>query len=75
MKAYILINVRAGKVREVVSGVQKIEGVQTAHACWGCPDIFALVDVRDPAMLADTVMTRIHAVDGVESTDTRIVIE
>lgn len=75
MKAYILINVRAGKVREVASSVQKVAGVQTVHACWGRPDIFALVDAKDAAMLADTVLTKIHAVDGVESTDTRIVIE
>lgn len=75
MKAYILINVRAGKVREVASGVREVAGVQAAHACWGRPDIFALVDVKDSATLADTVLTKIHAVNGVESTDTRIVIE
>jgi DNA-binding Lrp family transcriptional regulator len=75
MKAYILINVRAGKVREVASGVREVAGVQVAHACWGRPDIFALVDVQDSGTLADTVLTKIHAVDGVESTDTRIVIE
>jgi DNA-binding Lrp family transcriptional regulator len=75
MKAYILINVRAGKVREVASAVREVAGVQAAHACWGRPDIFALVDVKDSATLADTVLTKIHAVNGVESTDTRIVIE
>jgi DNA-binding Lrp family transcriptional regulator len=75
MKAYILVNVRAGKIRGVVEKVRAVAGVQTAHACWGRPDIFAMVDVKDAGTLADTVMTKIQAIDGVESTDTRIVIE
>lgn len=75
MKAYILVNVRAGKIRGVVEKVRGVSGVQTAHACWGRPDIFAMVDVKDAGTLADTVMTKIQAIDGVESTDTRIVIE
>lgn len=75
MKAYILINVRAGKIRGVVSGVRKVAGVQTAHACWGRPDIFAMIDVQDATTLADTVLTKIQGIDGVEATDTRIVIE
>lgn len=34
-----------------------------------------MVDVQDEGTLADTVLTKIQAIDGVESTDTRIVIE
>jgi len=75
MKAYILVNVRAGRIRDVVTKVRGVAGVRTAHACWGRPDIFAMVDVQDEGTLADTVLTKIQAIDGVESTDTRIVIE
>ncbi len=42
MKAYVLINVRAGKAREVVEKVRQIEGIKQANACWGRPDVFAL---------------------------------
>ncbi len=75
MKAYVLINVRSGKAREVVNKVQQIKGVRSANACWGRPDIFALVDVQNEKTLADTVLAEIQAVDGIESTDTHIVIE
>lgn len=75
MKAYILVNVRAGKIRDVVARIRAVAGVQTVHACWGRPDIFAMVDVQDAQTLADTVLTKIQGIDGVESTDTRIVIE
>ena len=44
MRAYVLINVRPGKVRDVVSAVSQFEGVRHADACWGLPDVFAFVD-------------------------------
>ena len=75
MKAYVLINVRTGKAREVVNKVQQIKGVKSANACWGRPDVFTLVDVQNEKTLADTVLAKMQAIDGVESTDTHIVIE
>jgi DNA-binding Lrp family transcriptional regulator len=75
MKAYILVGVRAGKIRGVVEKVRAVAGVKTAHACWGRPDVIAMVDVQDAGTLADTVLTKIQGIEGVESTDTRIVIE
>ncbi|MEE9263960.1 MAG: Lrp/AsnC ligand binding domain-containing protein [Vicinamibacteria bacterium] len=75
MKAYVLINVRAGKAREVVREIRPIEGVRSANACWGRPDTFTLVEVANEKALADTVLAKIQAIDGVESTDTHIVIE
>lgn len=72
MKAYVLINVRAGKTREVVDKIRLIEGVKSVNACWGRPDVFAFVDAAD---LASTVMAKIQGTEGVESTDSHIVIE
>ena len=51
MKAYVLINVRGGKTREVNSKVQKIDGIKSANACWGRPDIFAFAEVKDDKAL------------------------
>ncbi len=75
MKAYVLINVRGGKTREVISKVQKIEGIKNANACWGRPDIFAFADVPNDKALANTVLDKILTIDGVENTDTHIVID
>jgi len=75
MKAYVLINVRAGKAREVVEKVRQIEGVKDANACWGRPDVFTLVDVQHEHLLEKTVLAKIHGIEGVESTDTHLVIE
>jgi len=75
MKAYVLINVRAGKSREVVSKLRKVSGVKSANACWGRPDIFAVVEAKDDMTLAESVLDNIQKLDGVESTDTHIAIE
>lgn len=75
MKAYVLVNVRAGKARDVVDKIREIPPVREVHACWGRPDIFTFVEVKDEKTLAQTVLAQIQAIDGVESTDTHIVIE
>lgn len=75
MKAYVLINARRSHAREVVSRVQKIEGIKSVHACWGRPDVFALVEAKDDSTLAEIVLSKIQTIDGIESTDTHIVID
>ncbi len=75
MKAYVLINARRSHTRDVISKVQKIEGIKSANACWGRPDIFAFAEVKDDKALANTVLDKILTIDGVENTDTHIVID
>jgi len=73
MRAYVLINVRPGKVRELVAVLSGLEGVRHADACWGLPDIFAEVETADEKGLNELVIDRIQKLDGVERTETHIV--
>lgn len=75
MRAYVLINVRPGKVRDVVSAVGQMEGVRHSDACWGLPDVFAYVETPDEKSLNRLVMDRIQKLEGVERTETHIVVE
>jgi len=75
MKAFVLVNVRAGKSPEVLAALRRIDAVQIAHACWGRPDIVALVEVKNERALSNLVIEKVQSIDGIESTDTRIVIE
>jgi DNA-binding Lrp family transcriptional regulator len=75
MRAFVLLNVHAGKCPEVVGKLRKIKGVTSANACWGRPDIFVIVDAASQTALANTVISQIQAIDGVESTETHIVID
>jgi len=75
MRAYILVNVRPGKVREVVSAVNQMEGVRHADACWGVPDVFAYAETADERKLNQLVMDKIQKLEGVERTETHITVE
>jgi DNA-binding Lrp family transcriptional regulator len=75
MNAYVLVYSRAGKVQEVVEALAGLPEVRTVDACWGRPDVFARVEVADARALSELVLKRVHSLDGVEATDTRIVIE
>ena len=75
MRAYVLVNVRPGKVREIVSAVSAMEGVKHADACWGLPDVFAYIETPDEKSLHRLVMDSLQKLDGVERTETHIVFE
>jgi DNA-binding Lrp family transcriptional regulator len=75
MRAYVLINVRPGKVRDVVSAVTRMEGVRHADACWGLPDVFVYVETTDEKKMNELVMDKIQKLDGVERTETHIAVE
>jgi len=75
MKAFVLVNVQAGKSSVVLAALRRVEAIEMAHACWGRPDIFALVDVKNERALSNLVIDKIQTIVGIESTDTHIVIE
>jgi DNA-binding Lrp family transcriptional regulator len=70
-----LINVRPGKVRDVVAAVTQMGGVRHADACWGLPDVFVYVETPDEKQLNQLVMDKIQKLDGVERTETHIAVE
>lgn len=74
MRAYVLISVRTGMVRDVVAELTRLEGVRRADACWGLPDIFVEVQTEDEKVLNELVIDRIQKLDGVERTETHIVV-
>ena len=75
MKAFVLVNVRAGKVPKVLNALRRVEAVQLAHACWGRPDIFLLVEVKNEKALSDLVIGKVQPIVGIESTETHIVFD
>jgi DNA-binding Lrp family transcriptional regulator len=75
MRAYILVNVRPGKVREIVAAVSQMEGVRHADACWGLPDVFVYVETPNEKKLNELVIDQIQKLEGVERTETHIAVE
>ena len=75
MRAYILINVKAGKAKEIAKKLQRVPGVKTADPCWGLPDIIACVEVKTQKALDEMVLGQIQRIAGVKQTDTHIALE
>lgn len=75
MRAYIFVNVKAGKAKPLTRQLAQLEGVRAADACWGVPDIILVVEVKNERALNDLVLTQIAQIPGVEHTDTHIVLD
>ncbi len=70
VKAYILINVRSGKSREVLGKIKEMKQTIQASIVSGPYDIIALVQEGDFNSLGDFVVGNIQALEGVERTIT-----
>ena len=75
MRAYVLINTKRGKVRDILAAVIRLGDVRHPGACWGMPDIFVEAQTADEKGLNELVIDRIQKLAGVERTETHIVVE
>jgi DNA-binding Lrp family transcriptional regulator len=75
VQAYIFVKVNVGKAKSVVEALRQIPEVKSAHIVWGIPDIIAFAETPDYKSLTELVLTRVHAIEGITQTDTRLVAE
>ena len=75
VEAYVFVHIRAGWAKKIVRELAEFSEVETVHGCWGQPDVIAYVKVADLNKLRELVLQRFHHVEGIESTDTHIVVE
>jgi DNA-binding Lrp family transcriptional regulator len=75
MKAYIMIKIRAGELKEVVTQLRKIKGVVEAHMTFGPYDAIAVVETADLAKLGSITASEIQPIPGVEQTLTCLAVE
>ncbi len=75
MKAYVLVTVRAGQLREVVKQLRKIKGVIEAHMTFGPYDAVVVVETRDLAELGELTASSIQPIPGVERTLTCLAVD
>lgn len=75
MKAYVLIKVHAGDVRDVVANLRTIDGVAEAHMTFGPYDAVAVVQTQDVAALGIITASRIQPIPGVERTLTCLAVD
>ncbi len=73
MRAYVFIDVE-GDPTEVVNSLRDIPGVKEADALFGPADAVAHIEALDEAGLMEVIL-QMYDIEGLSSTDSRIVIE
>jgi len=73
ISVYILVEVERGEPWQIASEISKIEGVKTAHAVTGQYDIIVYAEL-DGLETLKNVIKRIHAIEGVQHTQTAVCI-
>lgn len=75
MKAFVLIKIHAGEVKEVVRQLRDMEMVTEAHMTFGPYDAVAVVDSGELADIGRLIATAIQPISGVEQTLTCLAVE
>lgn len=75
MKAYILIKVRAGDLKDVDHHLRKVKNVVEAHMTFGPYDAIAVVETEDIAKLGKITAVEIQPIPGIEQTLTCLAVE
>ena len=75
MKAFVLIKVRAGDIKDVVRQLRKTDSVVEAHMTFGPYDVVAIVDAPDLGSIGSLVASTIQPIEGVEQTLTCLTVD
>ncbi len=75
MKAYIMIKIHSGDVKDVVHQLRKIKDVVEAHMTFGPYDAIAVVEAVDLAKLGTITAQEIQPIPGVEQTLTCLAVD
>jgi DNA-binding Lrp family transcriptional regulator len=72
--SYILMQLAPGTAKTAAERISKIEGVKMAHAVTGPFDVIAFAEVPDLTSLSDLVLAKIQNIEGVQKTQTAVVV-
>jgi len=75
MKAYVLIKIRAGEVKDVVRQLRKTEKITEANMTFGPYDAVAVVDATDIGTIGNLIASAIQPIPGIEQTLTCLAVE
>ncbi len=74
IQAYVLIRAKPGMARNVADAIAKIAGCKSVCTVTGRYDVIALLEAEDLKSLGDLILQKVHTVDGVERTETAVVV-
>lgn len=75
MKAYVMIKIRAGEVKDVVRTLRRIEHIQEANMTFGPYDAVAVIEAADISAIGSLIASTIQPIPGVEQTLTCLAVD
>lgn len=75
MKAYVMIKIRAGEIKEVVRRLRETPHVLEANMTFGPYDAVAIIEAEDLGRLGTLIASSVQVMPGVEQTLTCLAIE
>lgn len=75
MRAYVLITIRTGDLRNVVTLLRRVEGVIEANMTFGPYDAVAIIQADDVKHLGNIIAMGIQPIPGVLDTLTCLSVE
>ena len=75
MKAYVLVNIRAGDVKEVVKNLRRVQGVVEANMTFGPYDAVAVIETDDINSVGAILANEIQPIPGVLETLTCLAVD
>ncbi len=75
MKAYVLIKVRAGEVKDVIDQLRRIKNIKEANMTFGPYDVVAVAETEDVASMGRITALEIQPIPGVEQTLTCLAVD
>jgi DNA-binding Lrp family transcriptional regulator len=75
MKAFVLVKIRAGEVKNVVQQLCKTESVLEAYMTFGPYDAVAVIVANDLVSIGSLVASTIQPIPGVEQTLTCLTVD
>ena len=75
MKAYVLVNIRTGSVKEVVEKLRQVENVVEADMTFGPYDAVAVIEAPDINKVGTLMTSEIQSIPGVLETLTCLAVD
>ena len=73
-KAYVLIEVKVAKTKQVVAVIRKLQGVVSVDAVTGPYDAIAIVQGETLNDIGEVVVSKVHPVAGISRTVTCLAV-
>lgn len=73
-KAFVLIETAVGKTKEVVSVLNKMNGMTSVDTVTGPYDVIAVIEAEDLNKIGDLITDKIHIIEGIDRTVTCLAV-